>query len=204
MAIFKKSTRSLIVGGLFFSIPIIILFILWKHFSQIIRPIAENISEFFQLRSIFGPASILIVGIIFFLLFCYLGGILIEKGILKKWSANFEKKLFVFLPSLQIIKFRLMNDDENAINEFWPAILFKEDTYYKIGFITNQKEAFTAVYIPDAPKLDAGEVRYMDNAHFEYYSITMKQAMTAIYDFGEGLDIESIIEKSTSKTLDKN
>jgi uncharacterized membrane protein len=196
MAVFNKSTRSLIVGGLFFSIPLIMVLILWKHFAGVIRPIAEKISDLFQLRSIFGPASILIVCIIFFLILCYLGGLLIEKGIIKKWSAKFEKKLFVFFPSLQIVKFRLMDDDQNAINEFWPAIIFKEDIYYKIGFITEQKDVFTAVYIPDAPKLDAGEVRYMVNKNFEYYPITMKQAMSAIYDFGEGLDIASIIQQA--------
>lgn len=196
MAIFNKSTRALMVGGLFFSIPLVIVLILWKHFAQIIRPIAERISEYFQLNSIFGPASILIVGLAFFLFICYIGGFLIEKGILKKWSAAFEKKLFVFLPSLQIVKFRLMRDDENAINEFWPAIVFKEDSHYKIGFITDKKEDFTTIYIPDAPKLDAGEVRYVSNDDFEYYTISMKKAMTAIYDFGEGLDLKAIMAAS--------
>ncbi len=192
MSAFKKSARVLIFGGLFFMIPIIIGFVLFKHFYQILTPLAKRISHVFQLNSIFGSATLLIICILLFLIICFIGGYLIEKGILKKWSATFEKKLFVFFPSLQIIKFRLIGDQDTVINEFWQAILFKEDSYYKIAFITDTQEKFLAIYIPDAPKLDAGEVRYVDIEMFEYYPIRMKQAMSAIYDFGGGLDIETI------------
>ena len=191
----KKSTRVLIFGGLFFLVPIIIAFVLWKHLFQILKPLASRISHVFQLQSIFGSATLLIICILLFLIICFIGGYLIEKGILKKWSANFEKKLFIFFPSLQIIKFRIIGDQETVINEFWQAIVFKEDNYYKIGFITAKQEKYLAIYIPDAPKLDAGEVRYVKNEIFEYYPIRMKQAMSAIYDFGGGLDIETIFQQ---------
>ena len=36
----------------------------------------------------------------------------------------------------------------------------------------------------------------MINSEFEYYQISMKDAMAAIYNFGEGLDIEAIISAS--------
>lgn len=173
-------------------IPILLGIVLWKHFFNFLKPLAKTISKTFQLNSIFGSASVIIICVLIFILLCYLGGFLIEKGILKKWSAAFEKKLFVFFPSLQIIKFRLIGDQEKVINEFWQAIIFKEDNFYKIAFITDKKDTYMAIYIPDAPKLDAGEVRFVEIKTFSYHTIGMKQAMSAIYNFGEGIDIKAI------------
>ena len=144
MRLLKKSTRTLIFGGLFLILPVILVIVLWKHFFVTIKPIAKKISETFELRAVFGPASILIVCFILLLILCYVGGLLLEKGIVKKWSASFEKKLFVFFPSFQIIKFKLIGDQERIINEFWQAIIFKDDTSYKVAFITEKKAHYKA------------------------------------------------------------
>jgi uncharacterized membrane protein len=196
MGYLNKSWRALIFGGLFFIVPFVIIIVAGKQVYEILHPIGNLLSEEFGLHSIFGKFSVLIVTVILFLLLCFLAGILIEKGLVKNWSASFEKKLFVVLPSLQMFKFRLIGDKSAAINEIWQAIIFKEDTCYRIGFITEKKENYTTIYIPDAPKIDAGEVRYMLNSEFECYAISMKEAMSAIYNFGEGLDIEAIIAAS--------
>lgn len=199
MAFINKSSRALVFGGLFFMVPILLVLLAWKELHQILKPISTKISETLDLQSFFGPASIIIVTIILILLLCFVAGILIEKGIVKKWSSGLEKKLFVFLPSLQMLKFRLIGDRDNVINQFWQGIIFKEDNGYKIAFITDKTKNHTTIYIPDAPKIDAGEVRYMINNKFEYHNITMKEAMSAIYNFGEGLDIDNLISQSSNQ-----
>jgi uncharacterized membrane protein len=196
MTHFNKSFRALTFGGLFFIIPIVMIVFVIKQVYGVLHPIGNLLSEEFGLNSLFGKSAVLIVTIILLLFICFLAGLLIEKGLVKNWSASFEKKLFVVLPSLQMFKFRLFGDKSVAINDIWQGVIFKEDTFYKIGFITEKKENHTAIYIPDAPKIDAGEVRYMINSEFEYYPISMKDAMAAIYNFGEGLDIEAIIAAS--------
>ncbi len=200
MALFNKSSRALIIGGLFFILPILLIFFAWKHLHEILRPISTKISETLDLHTIFGSASVLIVTIILAALLCFVAGLLIEKGIMKNWNSGIEKKLFIFFPSLQMLKFRMIGDKNSVINEVWQGIIFKEDNAYRIAFITDKKPNHTTIYIPDAPKIDAGEVRYMINTEFEYYPITMKQAMSAIYNFGEGLDIEKLIIESKINT----
>lgn len=196
MAVISKSSRALIFGGLFFLVPVLLIVIAWRELKHTLKPISARIIDLFDLNSVFGSASIIIVTIFLVIIFCFLAGLLIEKGIVKNWSSGVEKKLFIFLPSLQMLKFRLIGDNNTVINEFWQAIIFKEDSFYRIGFITDKTKTHTTIYIPDAPKIDAGEVRYMTNSGFEYYNISMKAAMSAIYAFGEGLDVEAIIANS--------
>lgn len=198
MGIFNKSSRALIFGGLFFIIPVLLLIFAWKQIHQILKPISTKISETFDLNSVFGSASIIIVTVILLIILCFIAGLLIEKGIVKNWSSSLEKKLFIFLPSLQMLKFRLIGDKNNIIKDVWEGIIFKEDNFYRIGFITDRSVNYITIYVPDAPKIDAGEVRYMVKNEFEYYSITMKDAMSAIYSFGEGLDINKIISETHS------
>lgn len=196
MGILNKSSRALIFGGLFFIVPLLLIIFAWTQIHKTLKPISAKISEALDLNSVFGSASIIIVTIILLIILCFVAGLLIEKGIVKNWSSGVEKKLFIFMPSLQMLKFRLIGDNNNVINEFWQAIIFKEDSFYRIGFITDKTKTHTTIYIPDAPKIDAGEVRYMTNSDFEYYNISMKAAMSAIYAFGEGLDVETIIANS--------
>lgn len=196
MALFNKSTRALIFGGLFFIIPFFLVVVAGKQLFEILHPVGQKISSLLGLHTIFGKSSVLIVTILIIILVCYLAGMLIEKGLVKNWNSRLEKKLFVFFPSLQMLKFRIIGDKNKVINEVWQGILFKEDNGYKIGFITEKTERFTTIYIPDAPKIDAGEVRYMINSEFEYHNISMKEAMSAIYNFGEGLDIDRLISIS--------
>ena len=118
MAFFNKSSRALIFGGLFFIIPFLLVIFAWKQLHQILKPISTKISDTLDLHTIFGPASIIIVTLLLVLLLCFIAGFLIEKGIVKNWSASLEKKLFVFMPSLQMLKFRLIGD-KNSIIQNW-------------------------------------------------------------------------------------
>ena len=193
MAVISKSSRTLIFGGLFFIIPVLLVIVGWKQIHQTLKPISTKISETFDLNTIFGPASIIIVTLILLIIICFIAGLLVEKGIVRNWSSGLEKKLFIFLPSLQMLKFRLIGDKDTIINDVWEGILFKEDSFYRIGFITDRSANYITIYVPDAPKIDAGEVRYVIKKDFEYYSLSMKEAMSAIYNFGEGLDVEKFI-----------
>ena len=199
MALFNKSSRALIFGGLFFIIPFFLVVVAGKQLYGILHPIGQKVSVLLGLHTIFGKSSVLIVTILIIILVCYLAGMLIEKGLVKNWSSSLEKKLFIFFPSLQMLKFRIIGDKNKVINEVWQGILFKEDNAYKIAFITEKTKKFTTIYIPDAPKIDAGEIRYMMNTDIEYYPISMKEAMSAIYNFGEGLNVESILENKMIK-----
>ena len=193
---FKKSSRALIFGGLFFIIPFFLIVFAGKQIYEIFHPFGLKISEQLGLHSIFGKSSVLIITLVLLAFFFYIAGLLIEKGLVKNWGANLEKKLFVMMPSLQMLKFRLIGEHDSIITEIWQGIIFKEDNHYKIGFITEKSKDYSTIYVPDAPKIDAGEIRYMINAEFEYHEISMKEAMSALYNFGEGLDIKAIVSKS--------
>ncbi|MBD0824230.1 DUF502 domain-containing protein [Aestuariibaculum marinum] len=196
MAKFKTPSRSLIIGGLFFLTPVLFIILLGTKAIALITPLAVKITEAFGLHSVFGGAAVLIVCLLIIIAICVISGYFIQKGVFKKWSTNIEEKLFVHFPSVQILKYRMIGDQEMVINEFWDAIILEEDKdRYNIAFITATTDKFITLFIPDAPRLDAGEVRYVPKESINYYPISMKQAMAGLYSFGKEIDIETVINK---------
>jgi hypothetical protein len=136
MAILKKHTRSLVLGGLFLLIPLLFIVIALDKLIQLWGPLGAWLPKVAGLHSIFGKTSVLIVCFILILLICYISGLLIQKGFVRKWSDSEEERLIAIFPSLQIFKLRLLKDKKDAIHDFWPAILLKDNDGYSIAFIT--------------------------------------------------------------------
>ena len=196
MSILKSSTRSLVIGGVFFVLPILIIVVIGGKVIKLALPIGHWLSNTLGLHSIFGKTSVLIACLLIILIICLISGYLIQKGLMHKWSNQVEEKLFIHFPSLQMFKYRFLAEEDNSIYDFWQAILLKEENSYTIAFITETSEEFMTLYIPDAPRLDAGEVRYVPKNSIEYHSITMKKAMESLYAFGKGMNIEKKLKKS--------
>ena len=196
MSILKSSTRSLVIGGIFFVLPILIIVILGGKIIKLALPIGHWLSNTLGLHSVFGKASVLIACLLVILIICLISGYLIQKGLMHKWNNRVEEKLFIHFPSLQMFKYRFLAEEDNSMYDFWQAILLKDENSYIIAFITETTEEFLTLYIPDAPRLDAGEVRYVPKKSIEYHSITMKKAMGSLYAFGKGMNIEKKLKKS--------
>jgi len=176
-------------------VPLLLVLVVTTKVFHLVLPVGRKISNALDLHSVFGKASVAIVCIILILLFCLISGLLIEKGFVKKWSDNVEEKLFIHFPSLQMLKYRLIGDKKSVINEFWQAVLVYEDGGYSIAFITETSEKFVTLFFPDAPKIDAGQVKYILKEEFKYIPITMKEAMSSLYSFGKNMTIEKRISK---------
>jgi uncharacterized membrane protein len=188
MSILKKSYQTLILGGIFLIFPLLIVIVLIEKAVQLLLPLGKKLSEIFELHSVFGTAAVTIVCLVLILLLCLLGGVLVNKGFVHQYSRKVEEKLFLFFPSFQMLKYRLLGDKGTKSSEIWEAILIKEENTYRIAFITDEsKDGHIAVYIPDAPRMDAGEIRYFKKGECDYLRITMGEAMSALNGFGKGI-----------------
>lgn len=188
MSALKKSYKTLILGGIFLNFPLLIVIVLIEKAVQLLLPLGKKLSEIFELHSVFGTAAVTIVCLVLILLLCLLGGILVNKGFVHQYSKEVEERLFLFLPSFQMLKYRLLGDKGINSHGIWEAILMKEEKAFRIAFITEKSEdGFIAVFIPDAPRMDAGEIRYFKKEECDYLPITMREAMSALNGFGKGI-----------------
>lgn len=200
----KKIFQVFIIGCLFVVIPILVAVLLVGKAIQLLRPIAHIVTEFFNLQSFFGTAAVTIVCLIMIVLLCSFFGLLLQRGFIKVWSSAFEERLFYFLPTFQMLKYRVVKAEKYEEQHFWKPILLKDGDFYNIALITDESsEGFLTVYIPDAPKMDAGEIRYILKDHADYHEITMKEAMNSIHSFGKGMPLDHILKRNTIEDTKK-
>ena len=82
----------------------------------------------------------------------------------------------------------------------WTPILLKDEQYYVLVFVTSSlDEEVISIYIPESPKLDSGEIRFVKKADCEYYVITMKQAMDAVISFGKRGNLQQLLSELDKK-----
>ncbi|MCM5662695.1 hypothetical protein [Galbibacter mesophilus] len=195
MKFFNKSTNAIILGGIFFLIPLLVIILLVTHALQLLLPVGREIVKVLGIHSIFGAATVTIITLLFIILICYFAGFLVKKGLVNSWGQKVEDKLFLLLPSLQILKYRLLGDNPiKKDDDNWKAILLKEDIYHRIAFIIAENDGFLSIFIPDAPRMDAGEIRYFSSETCEYTPIAMKDAMNALNSFGRDGNLQNYIK----------
>lgn len=201
MSFLKKSTQAVIIGGIFLVIPIVLIIIIIKHAVQLVGPVGKNVMLMLNIHSVFGAATLTIVCLLIIIFFCYLAGLFIRVGLVKQWSMKMEQHLFLFVPSLQVFKYRLLDEEKAPAGTVWKAIIIRDGDFFLLGFITDEgDDKFMSVLIPDAPSMGGGEIRFIDKSDCEYYPITMKTAMNTLNSFGaNGRPWKAIVDNSIVK-----
>ncbi|MDX1761863.1 MAG: hypothetical protein R3218_06880 [Christiangramia sp.] len=185
---FKKTFQTLTLGGLLFILPVVIIIILVIKAIHLIRPFAHSFVGFLGIDTIFGKATIGIISILFLVMLCFVSGMLIHKGIIKKWNTSFNETIYLLFPGLKKLRFSFLSEEEDS--EFgWTSILLKRENIINVAFITHKSENdFISIFIPDAPDLTTGEVFLIKESNCTYQQIPRKSAMKFLREFGKGLD----------------
>ncbi|WP_330442650.1 hypothetical protein [Flavobacterium sp. C4GT6] len=185
MSIIKKPTRAVILGGLFLVIPLVLILIIINHAIQILIPLGQKISDGLNIHSVFGAATLTVICVLLIIFLCYVAGMLIQIGLVRQWGKKMEQQLFLVVPSLQVLKYRLIDENRAGVEGAWKAILLKDGDFYLLAFITDKgDDKFMSVFIPDAPNMGGGEIRFVEKATCEYEPISMHVAMSALNSFG--------------------
>ncbi len=202
MSIFKQSPRAFILGGVFFLLPLLLFVVLANKAIHLLIPVGSKLVDALGLHSVFGAATVSIICVLILLLLCFLSGFLIEKGFIRQWSSSIEEKLFLFFPSFQMLKYRIIGAHPYQVKQQWKAILLRENNYYRVAFITDQSmPGFLSIFLPDAPRMDAGEIRCIKVEECEYQAIPMQQAMNALHRFGKGLSLPDTVHAKEIGTI---
>ncbi len=193
MTVFKSATRRILSGGILFLIPLTILVFLFGKFYAMIHPLAEKLGEVFGEHVFLGVTTVSVTGFVIILLLAYLSGWLLQRGLLNFWGPKMEETLFRLIPSLQMFKYRVL-PEADIEKLLWKAILLPEDNYFRIAFITDDSQPdHLSIFVPDAPRMDAGEVRLIKKSEFKGIEISMKKAMNGLYHYGRGMTFESVV-----------
>ena len=179
--------KAMVIGGVLFFIPLIILIVILQKAFQIAAALVMPIIKLLNVTHIFGIGVEIIVAIAIILFILYLGGLISKTSRAKKAVKKIEDALLSKVPGYDMIK----NMGESFVgfegNTSISTVLARIEDAWQYGFLIEEIEGEQyAVYVPGAPNPMSGSVYILEKARIKKTNIPLQAAMKSLRGLGIG------------------
>ena len=177
--------RTTVVGGILFLLPLVVLFIIFEKASSILSVITEPISRRIS-DSILGFDGSTMITIFLLTLICFIGGLVFRSKRVKKILQKLEDKVLIFIPGYSLMKSVTADTlGEDVENKLIP-IRVADGEDWLLGFLIEEGKSHSTVFLPDAPRYDAGEIRILPATSVVKLEIPANKFTKMIKSYGVG------------------
>ena len=179
--------KTMVIGGVLFFIPLIILIVILQKAFQIAAALVMPIIKLLNVTHIFGIGVEIIVAIAIILFILYLGGLISKTSRAKKAVKKIEDALLSKVPGYDMIK----NMGESFVgfegNTSISTVLARIEDAWQYGFLIEEIEGEQyAVYVPGAPNPMSGSVYILEKDRIKKTNIPLQAAMKSLRGLGIG------------------
>lgn len=179
--------KSMLLGGILFFIPLIILIVIVQKAFHIAAVLVIPIIKLLDFTHIFGIGVEIVISIAIILFIIYLGGLISRSPGAKRSVKKMEDALLSKIPGYEIIK----NVGESFVgfeeNTTITTVLARIEDAWQYGFLIEEIEGEQyVVYIPGAPNPASGSVYILEKSRIKKTNISMKDAMKSLRGLGAG------------------
>ena len=179
--------KTMVIGGVLFFIPLIILIVILQKAFQISAALVMPIIKLLNVTHIFGIGVEIIVAIAIILFILYLGGLISKTSRAKKPVKKIEDALLSKVPGYDMIK----NMGESFVgfegNTSISTVLARIEDAWQYGFLIEEIEGEQyAVYVPGAPNPMSGSVYILEKDRIKKTNIPLQAAMKSLRGLGIG------------------
>lgn len=179
--------KAILIGGILFFIPLIILIVILQKAFQIAAVLVMPIIKLLNITNIFGIGAEILIAIAIILFILYLGGLIAKTNRAKKAVRKIEEAVLSKVPGYEMIK----NMGESFVgfegNTSILTVLARIEDAWQFGFLIEEiEDEQYAVYIPGAPNPMSGSVYILEKNRIKKTTIPMKSAMKCLRGLGTG------------------
>ena len=177
--------KTTIAGGMLILLPLVLIIILLKEALIYLSVISDPISIYLP-EILFGLDGSNIVALILLILLSFLAGLLIRSDRSKKLTKKIEDNILNLIPGYVLVKSILADTLKEKIEDKMSPILIKDDSSYNLAFLVEEGPNLSTVFIPDAPRHDAGEVRIIETHLIKRVNVGTNVFVRSIKNYGKG------------------
>ena len=179
--------KDMIIGGILFFIPLIILIVILQKALQIASVLVGPIIKLLDVTNIFGVGAEIVISIVIILFVLYLAGRISKTMRAKKAVTKLEQNLLSKIPGYDILKKTGESfagfESENSL----PIVLARIEDAWQLAFLIEEIEGENfAVYIPGIPSPLSGSLYFLEKNRIKKTNIPMKDAMKCMRGLGKG------------------
>ncbi|UPZ17836.1 hypothetical protein [Flavobacterium humidisoli] len=184
----KSITRFIIntlTGGILFLIPLVFLIILFNTVNKYIVKISGPLANLLPDRFL-GLDGSRLLAVVLLAIFCFLGGLVIRTSFIANFISRLEVAVFCYLPGYSMIK-AIASDAVGArVSHKAVAVFVKDRGNWSLGFLIEENKEFCAVFFPEAPKHDSGEVRIVPIQTVQKIEVPTHKIAQSFKNYGRG------------------
>ncbi|HEY6506346.1 MAG TPA: hypothetical protein VIZ28_20360 [Chitinophagaceae bacterium] len=183
--------RDIVIAGLLFLLPLLVLFIVLVKVFQGLKTITSRIAAYFGLNSVLGVPGSSIVGVVGFILLCLICGYLVRIAFFKQIRNWLDQKLRDIIPGYAVyykMAASKLDDKEEAL-PYEAAAWIHTGEGEQPGFIMERMpDGKLVVFLPTAGKAGEGSIIVMDASKAKICTdADMRGFKLAINNLGIGL-----------------
>ncbi len=177
--------RATLTGGILFLLPIVLLIMIFNKAFAILFKISEPLSQVLP-NTIFGLDGSIILAIFLLIVICFMSGLLFRSTYIKNLVRKLEESVLNFIPGYALIKSITADSIGEQIDQKMTPILIKDDDSWNLAFLVEEGTELSTVFIPDAPRYDAGEVKIIPTGLVKKLNVSTTVFSRSIKNYGKG------------------
>jgi uncharacterized membrane protein len=182
-----KIVKDIIIGGVLFFIPLIILIVILQKALQIAAILVAPIIKLLNVTHIFGIGVEILISIVTILFVLYLAGLLARTNKAKSTVAKLEDALLSKVPGYDMIKSTGASFVGFEQSTSYKTVLARIEDAWQYGFLVEEIEGEQyVVYIPGAPNTMSGSVYILEKNRIKKTNIPLSAAMKSLRGLGKG------------------
>lgn len=179
--------KTMIVGGLLFLVPAMLLVLLVKQAIELIGKVLAPIVKLLPFHNIGGIALAHLLAVLLILIVCFLAGLAARTTLGTKLNAWLEQAILRRVPGFGLIKraTREMVNIESQ-SDFSVALARIEDAWVLSFIVEKLDNGLLAVFVPSVPTPAAGSIYYLTEDRIKRLNVSVASAMACIMRLGVG------------------
>jgi len=179
--------KNMIIAGIIFFIPLVILIVILQKAFQILAVLVSPIIKLLNITNVFGIGAEIFISIILTLFLLYMGGLLAKTTRAKTAIAKLEESLLSKIPGYEVLKKTGESFAGFETDNKLHTVLARIEDAWQLAFLIEEIEGENyAVYIPGAPNPMSGSVYILEKERIKRTNIPMRDAMKCLRGLGVG------------------
>jgi len=182
-----KFLRTMLVGGILFLLPIIVVVVILGKALAIARKIVAPLAAHLPFESALGFDAPVILAIALIVLFCFLAGVFARTALARKSVDWLETSVLSNVPGYEFFKNLSGNllGDENK--KAYPVVLARIEDAWQLAFLIERIEGgHVTVFVPGSPSPQSGSVYFMTEDRIKPVDIPSSAALKCLKRYGLG------------------
>lgn len=174
------------IGGLFFLLPLAVLFALLGRVYAIVASAATPLRTWLPFDTPLHAAILFVLAIAILILVCFLAGMFARRAIGRKFSNTLEKRLIMVFPKYAIYKDILAGNIVGGHDgPSLKTVLLSSELGERIAFETDRlPNGMAVVYLPGAPDAWIGSIVIVPEARVRSTEISFNEAVGILERLG--------------------